>query len=223
MTTPFNENLRNNSKIIIPYDHLHPKLQKIIGTPPAVPSLSYNKPHKTGDPTRVFEDSLHGARRARGFADGALGFGILTAMATPPDRKHLLVFPTTALIGGRIAAAKFIQRGHKRLASAMKSNEIVQPKFQKEYPEGWEKWLTIAANHPIFYVNARGDLVFLKTNRMEYARHHFQKRWPGKGGFTLWRWRGYLKPPVAPNPLKDSWKQFLQTVHKRWKQGKPRR
>jgi len=52
-------------------------------------------------------------------------------------------------------------------------------------------------------VNWKGDLIFPKMTRIEYARYVFQKKWPGKLGLNPWRWRAYIEAPKAPKKVRE--------------------
>jgi len=109
----------------------------------------------------------------------------------------------SAAAAGRAVIAKTIQSKHKDLVKAMKESGILQTKFEGNYPRDWINPTIVANTHPVFFVNWKGDLIFPKMTRTEYARYVFQQKWPGKLGLNLWRWRAYLEPPKAPKTVRE--------------------
>lgn len=186
---PFDERL-NQSEITIRVEHLHPDLQKIISD-------------GLGAVLEGKDPGIRVQRRTRAAYDfNAFGGAVAGIVGKGyPRLGGVGLFAATAYL--RTVAAIGIQIKHEELTEEMHKRPVIQTKFEGDYPEDWVKAGAIAETHPIFYVDGKGNLHFLKNNRMEYARHKFQQTTFGKLGLNLWRWRAYLKPPEAPQKVRE--------------------
>jgi len=182
--------------VTVEFGHLNPALQAIIG------KSAFDDFCLTLD-----KKKLKALRFNRGLGELSLlaGIGFLSGCPGPKLPSDNLHGVTAALAGSslRTWAAKLVQKRYIGLIKSMNQSGILQTKFEGNYPRDWINPTIIANSHPVFYVNAKGDMVFLRNNRWEYARYVFQKSFAGKIGLNLWRWRGYLEPPKAPQPVRE--------------------
>ena len=208
--------------VTVEFEHLNPALQGIIGRESGLSS------------TLGGHNNIKSRRFMRATSE-ATGLNLLLGLVGLSALPHKVLSSTEGrnmmglTSGGLILAsslrlllAKTIQRKHKQLIKSMKRFGILQPCFEGNYPGDWINPAIVANSHPVFYVNAKGDMVFLRSNRWEYARYVFQKSFAGKIGLNLWRWRGYLEPPKAPQPVREwakekalEWAGALKRVPKR--------
>lgn len=201
-------------KVVVKFTHLNPSLQETIG--------------KRFFDLGVFtleSPSIRDSRTFRLFSEVAIAANIgRLGVARPLPPAQMALF-SSLLIAGRTLFAVVIQAKHQELVEQMNENGILATEHEKHYPPDWIKPAEVARTHPIFFVAMNGDLVFLKENRRERARWEFQRTWMGKGGFNLWRWRAYLRPPKAPEPVKETLKGLLAAAREKASSlgGKPAR
>lgn len=69
---------------------------------------------------------------------------------------------------------------------------------ESHYPQGWINPTIVAETHPIFSVQRNGDVIFRRVTPNEFRFLKMQEKWFGKAGFNVWRWRGTLRRPEAP-------------------------
>ncbi len=187
--------LKEQTTVKIPYEHLNPTLQAIIGTPG---HFSISHPNL---------DTIQVNRASRGTA--ALGVLAVTAafdnFQYPLTDVHLsnIAFGAGIVALYHVKHSKLIREAHSRLRDTLGKNSVLQTQFEHLYPFHWDSAGVIAETHPVFYVTGRGDLVFKKLTRLEYMRYLDQERWYSKKfGLTPWRWREHLKPPKAPEKVR---------------------
>ena len=214
--------------IIVKFEHLNPALQEIIGEKPGIKDRLLNQPiseitksimNKLGRDevmTSPRRDTIRRLRSLRAFYEG----GSLMSLLLMADAIKSKEMPSSKLLGGgtalmaacRTLVAKLVQWRHRDLVKAMKDFGILQTKYEKGYPKDWINPTIVSRTHPTFYVNRKGDLIFPKMTRIEYARYVFQKRFPGKLGLNSWRWRAYLEPPERPEKVTD----FVNAKIRQW-------
>ncbi len=204
---PWDKRIRA-TEIVIPYDTLSLKAQEIIGDPKinSYSSLKKHADERERGGLKRYTDSINEERIFRKGYD-LLFLGSLAASAAA---THSLRNPeklagqfiggtlSTASAGARTLLAHAVQKRHDDLISAMQKYGIVQTRFEENFPQEWINPTSVKKTHPIFYVDFKGNLHFLKESRIEYARHAFQKTWMGKIGWNPWNWRTYLRPPEVP-------------------------
>lgn len=106
----------------------------------------------------------------------------------------------------RTAVARAIQEKHSEIAETAKKFGLLQTQNEKEYPTDWINPATVAQTHPIFSVTRNGDVIFRRVTPLEFKLLKAQEGWRGKTGLNvsvdprklLWRWRGTLRKPLAP-------------------------
>src|SRR3989338_8813181 len=82
------------------------------------------------------------------------------------------VFPTilaTASLAGaanlRAGAARTIQWAHERVIKTMNHFGLLDTKFEGHYPRDWMNPGIVAKYHPIFFVDQKGNIHFLRQNK----------------------------------------------------------
>lgn len=178
------KNWRNRS-VTIKFKDLNPKAQEIIAGKDYLSIKARRSLRFSSEITLAMQTVLLATTHS-------LSEPFLAAIATLPLSS-----------GARALSANLVQIEHRRLARSLETSGVVNLISKDNYPKGWTKSSTVAVTHPTFYVKRNGDLVFLRTTRMEYARYLFQKKKLGKLGLNAWRWRAYLKSPKAPKKAKD--------------------
>jgi len=203
---------------VIKFEHLNPALQDMIGKP------------GSGSVIRsIFSDNsstIRDERKTRALIEAMTLATLLDLLnvfpfSLSPQSKletRVATGMMAFLLGGRAAIARGIQARHKKLVKAMKKFGILQTRFEGSYPRDWINPTTVAKTHPAFYVNRKGDLVFPKITRTEYARYVFQKRFLGKLGLNPWRWRAYIEPPTRPKKISE----FVKAKLRQWLAPRPR-
>ena len=204
--------------IRVRFEHLNPKLQVVIGEKVRVKDiLSFSRSALRefveklaqgvpfGERLRTSTKTIKEIRVGRSVLEAATLISLAKAAAYFKGKQ----MQYAKIMGGvgmataldRIHFARWIQLKHEHLVREMKKVGILQTKYEKNYPRDWLNPTIVAKTHPSFFVNWRGDLIFPKMTRTEYARYQFQKSFAGKIGLNAWRWRGYLEPPEAPKPV----------------------
>ncbi len=183
---------RKAKVVTIKRKHLNPRLQEIIGT------------RFSG----ITSTTVIGDRRLRALNEVGLTMNTVALAGSLPKASNREMIPYTSAgiaIGAsaRTLIAKLIQKRHRQLVKEMKNVGLLQTKFEGSYPRDWINPAIVAKTHPVFYVKANGDLVFLKPTRTEFMRYQFQKKFLGKIGLNPWRWRAYIKKPKAPKKVWD--------------------
>lgn len=199
--------LRERTTVRIPWGHLNPQLQRIIGEPGM-------KLPKKG------RYDMRESRRLRvGLWAETAVVGYIGASGAPAVGA---VFGLPAAFGAKLAS-NLVRYRNELLLSSMQEYGILQPKSEIEglYPERWIDTAEVAKTHPLCYVAQNGDLVLRKPTRLEYYRYLYQQRVPGLVG-TPWRWRIYLVPPKAPEKVREWAKAKLQKELPRLKSLAPR-
>jgi len=176
----------------IPWRHLSPAIQEVIGHPPITPSAT-----KGGiRPMRWHRTQSYG------LAAGSLLFTLSRIpLGGIPIEAFYAAAP--AMVAGGKTMGWLVRRAHRRLHHTMNTYGILQAKYEERYPKKWLNPYVVAKTHPACYVARNGDLVFRKPTRMEYYRYLWQKKLPGKAGMHTWRWRVFLKPPEVPEPARE--------------------
>jgi hypothetical protein len=133
--------------------------------------------------------------------------------------------PLTSALGApnilmRTIVVRTIQRLHETHKEIMNKVGVLSTATEGNYPRDWMNPTSIARTHPIFYVNARGDFVFLRETRSEYYRYRYQNTFFGKwSGTNLWKWRAYLEPPHPPK----AWKEWANDKLKKMREARENR
>ena len=151
--------------LIIKFQHLNPVLQEIIGSKARLKDILLGASSST----------IRSERRLRALTEGETLLLLLFAVNEIKKRDmreaKFLSGAAVATALSRIWFAKMIQRKHRGLVKSMKEFGILRPgRIESKYPEGWLNPSIVAKTHPTFYVNWRGDLIFPKMTRTEYAR-----------------------------------------------------
>ncbi len=156
-------------------------------------------------------------RFSRAWFDG-LSLLNIHGIASAAHNKQFPPLTTLALSltgTARTIAAKLIQSKYVEIANTMKTHGILQPSFEKEYPPKWLNPTVVAETHPIFSVQANGDVVFRRVTPKEFKLLKMQDRWIGKAGLNVWRWRGTLRKPQAPETEQNRFTERLRAIAER--------
>ncbi len=194
MTVKKRGEMLEQTEVRIPFEHLSPAAQGIIG----------------GNNYSTIKKSRFMQRLTGLSAPPAFLFGL--AVAGPLLERNLSILDIAgATIGAvvpsvyyNIKFAKKVQQAHEKLKRVINKHGVLHTPFEGRYPFNWISPTQVAKTHPIFYVTGKGDVVFKKNTRLEYMRYLDQKRWYGKKGLTPWRWRVYLEPPKAPEKVRTA-------------------
>ncbi len=191
-------------KVVVKFAHLNPELQEKIGSSFidfnsfSVPGLRL--PIRTLRTWRALNDLIAGFNAAS-----------FTIGRAPANAAGSLIS-----FGGRTALAIVIQTQHEKLLEQMNSHGILAAEHEQHYPPDWMRPAEVARTHPIFYVAMNGDLVFLKENARERLRWKLQQTRPVKYlGLNPWRWRGYLRPPKALQPIGEKVKGLARGLREK--------
>lgn len=154
--------------------------------------------------------SIHRSRLFR--ASG----GVVAPVIFPPQNIYGVIGATIgAGVGLAAVNPSYASRIQKRYGELNFNQPIFLPNHERDYPPGWANAETVQKTHPIYYFDARKNLVFLRPTRTEYYRYLYQRSKMGRLGYHTWWLRGYLTPPKAP----ESWKKWatekLQKVRER--------
>ncbi|MDP2666196.1 MAG: hypothetical protein Q8P05_01690 [Candidatus Diapherotrites archaeon] len=178
----FNNRLKRNSKVVILRRHLNPSF-------------------------RIENGEINEIRAAR--VSGPILISPFYAGGDPKNYPAKLAISIAFVLSANPFIAQIIQRFYSELPL---DQPIIMPPFERFYPEGWIQASRIKETHPIYYVDMKGNLVFVKNSRMEYFRYLFQKSLLGRLGYNPWWWRGYIEPPKAPEPVKKWAKEQLRKL-----------
>lgn len=187
----------HQKEVVVPFNDLNPEIQGVIET---INGLRHHRT-MTGDINITMAGAFAIYQYLRGnpeFNLYNLGWAMFGAhMRTPVVRD--------------------IQKEHDQ----MKERPLIHSSAENKYPRDWIHASEIRRTHPIFYVRGNGDLVLVQPSRMEYFRYLFQHEWAkgklGKNGVNMWRWRGYLEPPKAPESVKKWAREKLKKMMERMK------
>lgn len=187
-------------RVTVKFEHLQLPVQRIV------------KPSKHDDRY----DNISDARKIRFLiGDSLLVGGFALAHAAPELPSSYIATTATGAVS-RTIAVQFIQYLHSCLLNVIKLHGVLQTQYEHLYaPKGFmQNW--IEKNHPIFYVKANGNLVFLRESPAEYKKYKFQKTRAGKAGLHPWRYRVYLRPPKTPEkaPVKQRIAAFTRLLAK---------
>jgi hypothetical protein len=183
--------------LIIKFNDLNPKLKELIFK-------------------GSFHDETLRARRVnRGAAEAGLISSGMAFSGLTLNRGYSWLFPVvgaTAAVTAtsRQLSVKGIQKIHADLASEIALNGVLQTGYEhykRKYGIDFAKKRMLERTHPIFYVKANGDLVFLPESKIEYARYKFQKERLGRAGLHPWRYRAYTRTPKAPQRIGEYTKE----------------
>lgn len=150
------------TEIKIPFEHLSPAAQAIIGE---------KKPGtiKTARMFRAVSELIVPFATAGGLAihqaintGKRLGAGAIVGS---------VLGSLAVLVAYRSKHSKMIQQAHEELKRAINKHGVLHTSFEGHYPFNWINPTQIARTHPVFYVTGRGDVVFKKNTRLEYMRH----------------------------------------------------
>ncbi len=210
------------NRIVVRFEHLPARVQQVIGTG--------KLENVAGEWLPLFgqKPSIQGARKLKAI-DGTLAAmsGSVVANTLLNQATGKAISLEEAIGGGTtfgfFARGRGVQNtlmkiAHKELLDAMRFFGAINPNHEVAYPKNWINPADIARTHPIVYVNRKGDLVFLKNSRAEYYRFKYQQKF----GRSMWRWRGYLAPPAAPEKVKDWAKAQLEKVGRKLNEYVPR-
>ena len=203
------DTLLKRHSIRIPNNELNPVLQMIIGT-----DVPFLKEPITIRNSRILRE----IQEVNILSYAALAYG--SNSFSLADKPHNFFVTPLVLATGGVAytyLAKRVQKLHEELADEMNRVGVLQSKFEGRYPRDWMNPSIISRTHPVFYVNRKGDLVFVKESRAEYYRYRFQRAFPGKLGLNFWRWRAYLRPPKVPEAWKVWAARKIKEHARRWK------
>ena len=141
--------------IRIPFEHLSEAAQQVIGG------------SQSGTIGRA--RYLRRTAEAVGLAGGVLGVG--AAHLIGAHYQSALIGSGIPTLGYRIKFSQEVQKAHNTLKEAVNKHGLLATKFEGHYPFNWVSAGVVAKTHPIFYVTARGDMVFKKPTRLEYMRY----------------------------------------------------
>lgn len=208
--------LKQNT-VRVRFEDLNPIVQVTIG-----------KKASVMDDVRINDANLKTLRRERSIAEGATaGYAVLGAMAaykasTNPGVRNTA--STVSAVGGlgslfglaiRQGTVEVIQKRHQEIAEYMDKYGVLQTHSEKEYPPGWLNPTMVAETHPIFSVQGNGDIIFRRVTRKEFWLLKRQEKWIGKAGVNLWRWRGTLRKPLAPEVERQkTWERVRKAVRR---------
>ncbi|MDO8625609.1 MAG: hypothetical protein Q7R47_05990 [Candidatus Diapherotrites archaeon] len=121
--------------------------------------------------------------------------------------------------------AKVIQYTHDDLTEEMKDHGVLQIRFEKDYPPGWINPTSVMETHPIFSVTQNGDIIFRRVTPKEFKLLRIQQGWRGKTGLNIsadpraliFRWRGTLRKPLAPEVESAKLKDRIKALASRLK------
>ncbi|MEK6843713.1 MAG: hypothetical protein AABY04_04440 [Candidatus Micrarchaeota archaeon] len=185
-------------EVIVKLEHLNPNVRKII-LEPDVGILSSRK---------------------KKFISGIIAYsipalGLLDAMPRPLG---------AVMVGPLMIRGNYIyyyKKKHREIIDSINKFGLLETKPEEAYREGWTSPSIVSKTHPIFYVKKNGDLVFLPENRQEYYRFKVQNRNFLNHSIANWRWRAYLRPPLAPEKVRDWAKAKLQAALEKAKEFVP--
>ena len=132
----------------------------------------------------------------------------------------------------RTVYARVIQHKHDEIAENMKKSGILKPgRTEQKYPIGWMGADVVSETHPIFSIRANGDIIFRKVTPLEFKLLKAQEGWRGKAGLNvsgdirklIWRWRGTLRKPLAPEVETKRVSERVRQWLERWKPVRARR
>lgn len=201
---------RVKQEVRIPFEHLNFSIQRLIKREEYSALKEYWKsetveggaawlPHGAPD---LISMAVRGQRLGLGLESlTSAGF----VFATVLTRKAPVIAVTSGMGGlafARWAAGRGrnIQRLHEKIKARMAEFGVLQTEHEGRYPLGWINPVFIAKTHPVFHVEPNGDLVFHRDTRQEYLRWKVQNKFKTSAG---WWWREYLRPPKAPQPVKE--------------------
>jgi hypothetical protein len=188
------------NQVRIRFEHLSPAVQAIIKRPKG-DSFSPDSKKATIREARIARALFDGLTLA---TVGAGSFGWI--MGSPPAVGVAGIYVGYNFTR-RIKYAKKTNRLHEKLIETMSTYGVIAPKFEEEYGERWMNPADIAESYPIFHVEPNGDLVFHRNSRAEYLKWMVQRKLYTSTG---WWWRAYLKPPKAPESVKEWAKRKLK-------------
>ena len=202
----------SDKAVIVKFADLNPKLRETIKSDLGF-LTSYFVP---------FEPRGRGIRELRQLR-GITEIGVLVnagSLTSKTLRNNQTVLSEVVLplaLYARQITVSTIQKKHNELVELMNKHGLLNTTAEGNYPRDWMNPSIIAKTHPIFYVKANGDLVFIKEGnnvsfRIEYARYLYQKAWAGKLGLNPWRWRTFLRPPKAPEKVRNWAKLQVQNL-----------
>ncbi len=186
--------LKRNT-VRVNFEDLNPLLQILIG--------HHGFPH---EPLLFSQLPLRQKRTVRGVYD----FATVTLLRPTPEG---IIVPGL-LFGARTLYASGIQKMHDKIADYMKRFGILkggQP--ETKYPPDWINPTIVAETHPLFSIQRNGDVIFRRVTKKEFVLLKVQQKLIGKAGLNVWRWRGTLRRPEAPEveraKLSERMKQLL--------------
>lgn len=180
--------LAKRTTVRVRFEHLNQALQEVIGEHDSI--------------TKFDLESIKNFRKLRAFAEGGNLLTLMFALELARRKMYGASLLQLAMGSGHAAirqiTVKKIQKKHVELEKKMKMFGILQTKFEKEYPSDWLNPTIVADTHPIFSVQANGDIIFRRATPKEMSLLKAQEKWVGKAGLNVWRWRGVLRRPEAP-------------------------
>ncbi len=202
----------NNKEIIIPLKHLAPGVRLLIGDPKLAREVFPIMVEYNLKTSRSYRSLLHGG--------SLLNLYLLQQYLAEKNFSGGVILGGLLLYGGKvhIKTAETVQNYHLRIIDLMKKHGILDTKFEGNYPPELMRPTDLSRTHPVFFVDFKGNVHFLKESRAEYARFKFQKTSVGKAGFHPWMYRAYLRPPEAPEKARD----FVSAKFRQWRRLIPR-
>ena len=188
------DELEKRKKIIIPKTDLHPNIR----------NMSYT-------------ERLNIFRAINGVTGGANIVSFLNANYSNSSFAYL-VFLFGLHVKSKIT--KDSREAFKFMTNSF-AKGLINPALvgDGKYPDWFFKkdfMSKLGETHPIFYVDLKGNLVFVKESRSESIRYELQQSITKKAfgvkfdlnlvkifGLQPWLWRGYLRPPVVPEKIKS--------------------
>lgn len=131
-------------------------------------------------------------------------------------------FAAGSLLGLAVVNKSYAERVQTMYREMNFSQPLFSVRHEREFPEGWMSAGVIKETHPIYYVDFKGNFVFVKSSRAEYYRYLYQKSILGKLGYHTWWLRGYLEPPKVPESAKKwATAKLRRTIEKMRERKKP--
>lgn len=211
----------------VKFEDLTPAVQDLIGQKGDVFSTY---------PTPTFEDiRLRSLRSFRGMHDLTTP---LTAIAGVGASMSKQAVSSASLAGSHLVSvwmrtwvARLIQRKHEEIAESMKKFGVLVVKAERNYPPDWLNPTIVAQTHPIFSVTRNGDIIFRRVTPLEFKLLKAQEGWRGKAGLNIsgdprkliWRWRGTLRKPLAPEVERKRVSERIREWTTKWKPVRARK
>ncbi len=189
------QRLLQQDEVVVPIEHVHPKLwEELHRSTNEYDALLM----RYGMGFEAYEKApLTVTRSTRSVSEILLG--VAAGAALHPQLPLTAAMTAAAAVAVRTISAVGVQRSHEHLMDAMGRYGVLNTQFEGHYPMDWMHPSIIRQTHPIFYVDGKFNLHFLRSRkRGEATRYRWQQTRLGRCGVTLWRWRAYLHTPKFP-------------------------